>query len=254
MDCNWLTTNLGFECREVKTILHEPALAVETPFSFVDGEAIGFYVVEHGGSIRVTDNGDTIAHLINVGLNYQDKRRWAALRNKADAHGLTLTDDGELCAVGGASISEHLVGQYLTAVLSIVEYEREALSAPVDLHIFAEEVEMLLRAWKPGSKVIRNAKVQGQSSRVHTFDFKVDKLLVDAINPHASSSGALLRKAGDIKSGPEAEFYDVMAIIDDRHDSAAAKMEKDIISSMVKATLYTKLESKLQANHGVSNH
>lgn len=254
MDCNWLTTNIGFECREVKTTRREPALAVDTPFSFADGESIGFYLINHNGSIRVTDNGDTIAHLINMGLSYRDGRRWSSLRSKAESHGLILTDEGELYGIGPSSAPDHLVSQYLSAVLSIAEHEREALASPADVHVFAEEVEMLLRAWKPGVDVVRNAKVPGQSSRTHTFDFRVDNLLVEAISPHALSSGSLLRKAGDLKSGPAAEMYDVMAIIDDRYDSVAAKVERDIISSMVKAALYSKLEKKLHPDRVDSPH
>lgn len=254
MNCNWLTNNLGFECREVKTLRHESALAVDTPFSFTDGEAIGFYLVHHNAALRVTDNGDTIAHLINMGLGYQDARRWSALRHRAEAHGLALSKEGEIYAVGPANSPDTLASHYLAGVLAIVEHERESLAAPTDVNVFAEEVEMLLRAWKPTSPIHRHPKVRGLSSKMHTFDFEVDNLLVDAISPHALSSGSLLRKAGDLASGPDAESYEIMAIIDDRHDPEAAQVERNIVSSLVKAALYSRLEEKLHPAHEGSEH
>lgn len=254
MDCNWLTNNLGFECREVKTLRHEPAIAVDTPFSFADGEAIGLYLIDHNGSTRITDNGDTIAHLINMGLGYHDGRRWSGLRHRAESHGLNLSDEGEIYALGPSTEPDRLISKYLTGILSIVDLEREALAAPADVHVFAEEVEMLLRVWRPKAKIKRNAKVRGQSSKLHTFDFQVDHTLVDAISPHALSSGSLLRKAGDLKSSSDADAYDIMAIIDDRHDPEAAKAERDIVSSLVRAALYSRLEHKLHPSTEAGEH
>ncbi|WP_082656895.1 DUF1828 domain-containing protein [Pseudomonas citronellolis] len=244
MECNWLINNLGFECRPVKGINHGPVLEVDTPFSFSDGEPIAFYVKEHGTVLVLSDNGDTLAHLMSIGLSSSDKRRWASLRNRLELHSLALSDAGEILASGPNQQASDLIARYLAGLMAIVEYEREALATPSDWHVLIDEVEMLLRHWRPTETLSLRPKARGLSRREHTFDFQLGSLLVDAISPNANATGGVMRKAGDILSSPYTKGREIMVVIDDRKDHAGALMERDIISSLVKSMLFTDLEKR----------
>lgn len=212
MECNWLINNLGFECRLVKGITHAPVFEVDTPFSFSDGEPIAFYVKEHGKVMVLSDNGDTLAHLMNMGLSYNDKRRWGSLRHRLEEHKLAMSDQGEIMASGPTENASDLIARYLSGLMSVVEYEREALATPTDLHVLVEEVEMLLRQWRPSDTLSLRPKARGLSRREHVFDFQLGNLLIDAINPHANATGGVMRKAGDVLSSPYSDGKKIMVV------------------------------------------
>lgn len=251
MECNWLMNNLGFECRPLRGITHGAVLEVDTPFSFADGEPIAFYVKEHGKVLVLSDNGDTIAHLTSLGLSSPDKRRWASLRSRLEAHNMGLSDQGEILASGPVHAASDLIARYLSGLLAIVDYERDALAAPSDWNVLVDEVEMLLRTWRPSETLTLRPKARGLSKREHTFDFQLGNLYVDAITPHANATGGVMRKAGDILSSPYEEGRQVMVVIDDRKDRDGAMTERDIISSLVSAMLFTDLERLGQPKAGL---
>ncbi len=244
MECNWLMNNLGFECRSVQGRHHGSVLEVDTSFSFSDGEPVAFYVIEHGNALVLSDNGDTLAHLTGVGLAVGDKRHWASIRNRLELFEMGISDDGEIKASGPKDDASRLIARYLEGILSVISYERESLCAPVDTNTFIDEVAMLLRLWKPNAKLTLNPKVRGMSQREHHFDFQLDNLLVDAINPNANATGGVMRKAGDVISSPYSGGQDLLVIIDDRIDRALATTECGIVSSLVKAVLFTDLEKR----------
>lgn len=248
MECNWLINNLGFECRPVQGRNQGSVLEVDTSFSFSDGEPVAFYVTEHGKALVLSDNGDTLAHLMSVGLSVGDKRRWASIRNRLEMHKMGITEEGEIRAAGSKDDASGLITRYIEGILSVISYERESLSAPIDTNTFIEEVAMLLRQWKPKAELVMNPKVKGLSRREHSFDFQLDNLLIDAINPNASATGGVMRKAGDVMSSPFSSGREVMVVIDDRMDGASAAMERGIVSSLVKAVLYTDLERRGSAS------
>lgn len=218
------------------------ALEVDTPFSFCDGEPVSLYVLQHGDSIIVSDNGDTIAHLMGAGLQMTHKRSWGVIRSRIEHHNLMLTDEGEIKTLGSRSHASSVLSQYLAGIMAIVDYERQSLAAPTDANVLADEVEMLFRAWRPGDDVIRNPQVPGISRRKHAFDFQIGRTLVDAVAPNAAAIGGVMRKAGDVCSSPHLNGLEVMVVIDDRDDPVAAHMEKDITTALVKTMLLTDLE------------
>jgi len=94
-------------------------------------------------------------------------------------------------------------------------------------------------------------KVRGLSKREHAFDFQFGNTLADAINPHANATGRIMKKAGDVLSGPFTDNREIMVVIDDRFDLGAAVMERDIISSHVKAMLFSDLAKRTE--HGATH-
>lgn len=244
MKCNWMIENLGFECRPVQAINHGTVLEVDTPFSFADGAPLAFYAQEHGKTIVLSDNGDTLAHLASRGLSVFEKRKWASIRSRIEQHEVTLGDDGEIKVIGSKDDVDIVFAKYMSAMLSVVQYERDSLSSSTDLNVLVEEVEMLFRRWRAGEQITLRPKVRGQSRREHSFDLQVGNTLVDAISPHANATGSVMRKAGDVMSSPFSGDRQIIVVIDDRVDQEAASVERDILSSLVKPILYSDLEGR----------
>lgn len=230
---------MGFDCR----VISEQTIAVSTPFTFVDGEPIGFYLDDTGQSVRVSDNSDTLAHFAAIGYDISDRRRWQGIRQLVEAFGFQLLDTGEILGTDAKAMQDGLITRYISAMLAIVDYEREFLGLPEELEQFIEEVELYLKAWKPQAKLTRNEVVVGHSGRLHTFHFEFDRQLLDAARPHGIRTGSILRKAADvINSGDKRK---IVVVMDDREYAERAKVESDILSTMVSVLPFTRLMSQV---------
>lgn len=235
MSCDNLIQRLGFDCRP----LTESVVSVATPFSFADGEAIGFYLEERPSEIVVSDNGDTLFHLRGVGLDLSDRRRWKPFRQIAECHGFELLDSGEIRAAAEPLSSSQLVARYVATMLSIAALEREQLGLPEEIDQFIQEVEFYLHAWRPDAELSHSPSVKGMSGRLHRFDFQFDGTLIDAARPHSNKTGAILRKAADLSlAGLKTP---IMIVMDDRDDTERVKVETDILSSMVSVLALSQL-------------
>lgn len=127
MDCDWLTHNTGYECRSVRRLdSDESALEVDAPFSFSDGEVIGFYIIDCGDTIKISDNGDTLAHLSSMGLSL-DASQLRSIRERLTPHDIFLSELGEIYTTGNTASLPEVMARYITGLLSITTYEREAL-------------------------------------------------------------------------------------------------------------------------------
>lgn len=235
MSCDQLIERLGFECRQ----LSDSVISVATPFSFADGESIGFYLEDRTSEVIVSDNGDTLFHLRNVGFDLSDRRRWRPLKQLAEIHGLELRDSGEIAGSTSKEETPHLIARYVTAMLSIVDFEREQLGIPEEIDQFIQEVEFYLHAWKPQASLVHLPTVKGMSGRSHIFHFEFDGTLVDAARPHSNKTGSILRKAADL--GLAGVSTPIMIVMDDRVDPERARIETEILSSMVSVLSFEQL-------------
>ena len=235
MSCEQLIQRLGFNCREVG----DSVIAVGTPFSFSDGEAIGFYLHERRDEVVVSDNGDTLFHLRGVGFDLSDRRRWRAFRQVAEAHGFELLDSGEITARTSPSNVPQLLARYIAAMLEIVNVEREQLGIPDELDQYVQEVEFYLRAWKPQADLVHLPSIRGISGRLHNFHFDFDGSLVDAARPHSNRTGSILRKVADIGLGGNQRR--ILVVMDDREDPERARVEAEILTSMVSVMPFLQL-------------
>ncbi|QRQ86281.1 DUF1828 domain-containing protein [Cupriavidus oxalaticus] len=240
LNCAWLRQNFAYECRQVRTVNGEPALEVGTPFSFADGTAIVFYMVEQGTHTLISDNGDTLAHLSSVGLDPFNRRRESAIRNILAPFGVALEANGEIRAIGASVAGPHVVATYIASLLALASQERGWLGVPEQVNNFADEVEHYLRLWKPAEQIVRHPKAKGISRHEYTFDFLWGNELVDVVTPSHQATGGLMRKLGDVMSAP-GEPPIVRVIIDDRDDFERAETEKQIIGSMASAMLFSSL-------------
>lgn len=235
MSCEGLINRLGYSCREVG----EKIIAVETPFSFADGEPINFYIDDSKELVTLHDNADTLAHLMGMGWDITDRRGWKGIKNIVSAFGLELQDDGAIVGKNNRNLEFDLIAKYISAMLAVVDWEREYLGLTEEQIQYVQEVEMCLRASNREAEIILLPCVEGHSGKTHTFHFDFDGMFVDAAKPRGVRTGAILRKAADvINTGNQKK---ILVVMDDREDVERAKAETDILSTMVSVLQFTVL-------------
>lgn len=239
IDCTWLRQNLAYDCRPVRTVNGDAACEIGTPFSFADGTAIVFYIVDQGTHALLSDNGDTLAHLRSVGLD--PFKREAAIRSMLQPFGIALESNGEIRALGPKDTTAHIVAAYISGLLAVATQERAWLCVPESVNDLADQVEHYLRLWRPADKLVRHPRLIGISRHEHTFDFMLGSELVDVISPSHQATGGLMRKVGDILSAADSPPR-IRVIIDDRLNFERAETERQIIGSMACAMLFSRLK------------
>ncbi|HDR9087171.1 TPA: DUF1828 domain-containing protein [Burkholderia vietnamiensis] len=240
IDCAWLHKKLAYDCRAVKTVNGERAFEIGTPFSFADGSAITFYVIEQGAHSLISDNGDTLFHLSSTGIDPFHGRRLSTIRSLLAQHGMTVEANGEIRTLGRLENTSALVANFIAGLLALTEQERAWAGVPESVNNLADEVEHYLRVLRPDQPITRNAKITGISNHEYTFQFMWGTELVDVLSPSPQATGGLMRKLGDVLSAP-GESPKIRVVIDDRGDLTRAETEKQIIGSMASAMLYSAL-------------
>lgn len=241
MNRDWLNIATAFDCVPVRGLHGEHGVEIGTPFSYADGSAIVLYAFEEGDHILLSDNGEMLAHLEAVGIPVG--RRVPTLRERVARFGLTLSDQGDVRILVPANQSAHMLATAISGLLSVAEWEREQAGLDEQTQNLAEEAEILLREWKPGTTLERRPKIKGQSKREHTFAFFMDGEYIDVIPANHTATGATMRKAGDVKNSPYLAGREIRVVVDDRRDPNRADVERQILGSLVRAMTLTKLQS-----------
>ncbi len=241
MNCEWLKEAAAFNCVPVRGIHGEAGIEIGTPFSYADGTTIVFYALEHGEHILLSDNGDMLSHLSAVGIK-TSSGRILRLKEKLAAHNFFMGENMDVRAIFPKNQSAHMLASGISAMLSIAEWEHEHLVLSDKNRSIVEEAEILLREWKPGHNIERSPKIKGQSKNSYSFDYLLDGEYIDIIVPNHTATGAVMRKAGDVKNSPYLDGRDIRVIIFDADEPARAEGERQIIGSIAKAMLYSKLE------------
>lgn len=237
MNCEHFSALTGMRCEPVGTRTGDGAVALLTPFTFFDGDGIELFASSSGAQAHFFDDGSTMHWLHGLGLRLgDDRRRWAPVRNAAAAYGVTLADDGCLEAfapLGSASVG---FARMVSATLAIDAWARDHAGLPQDATWLAEEAAMYLRAWQPQKQLTEQpSPVAGLSGRAHSFHLRLGEELVDAISPSPGATGAELRKLVDVRALPSNSELQILVIVDDRRDQAAARQEGAIIGNFAKA-------------------
>lgn len=236
MNCSWLQHLVEYDCNPCTSLHGEPALDVRTPFTWIDGEPIGFFVIDQGDTVMISDNADTLFHFHALGMMSSGSRRqWQAVRHIAESRGASMSEQGEIFTVGAKDKAAVLIANFIAGLLAISEHERQTSGLDEHVSLFADEVETWLRAWKPNEILTKGVLLRGLSKREHTFDFRLGNRVVAAVQPNPAAIGGLMRKVGDALGGPDAGGLELLAVIDDREDPARAEEETQIVSSLIKA-------------------
>lgn len=241
MNCEWLKEAAAFNCVPIKGIHGEAGIEIGTPFSYADGTAIVFYALEHGEHILLSDNGDMLSHLSAVGIT-TSTARISRLKEKLAVHNFFMGEELDVRAIFPKDQSAHMLASGISAMLSIAEWEHEHLALSDKSRNIVEEAEILLQQWKPGHIIEKSPKIKGQSKNLYSFDYLLDGEYIDIIVPNHTATGAVMRKAGDVKNSPYLNGQEIRIIIFDADEPARAEGERQIIGSLAKAMLYSKLE------------
>lgn len=237
MTCSAIIAGLGYECRE----LDGGILEVDTEFTFADGECVGLYMVPIRNGYALSDNGDAIAHLMSVGIPFRNKRSMVTISRLMADHGVALTPRGELRTECRMDALGDGIARFLSAMIELGRFERDRFGLSEAAVVFSDEVELYLRGWKPHAELIGTPTATGATGGKYEFDFLFEGQLIDCIAAKGRSTGALLRKAADVRARENAPG--ILAIIDDRTDQEHASKESSILtgSGLVNVMLMTRL-------------
>jgi Domain of unknown function DUF1828 len=244
MNCSDFESLIGMRCNPIAD-----AVEIITPFTFKDGNGIEIYAQSHSSQVHFFDDGITLFRLHNAGIHLNDKRNLMPLKAIADVHGVTLSDDGVfelLCTKENASKG---FANLVSAILGIADWERKQSGVSQDNSLFVEEVAMHLTAWKKDTPLLRKPTAKGFSGRTLEFDFQFGDQYIDAVLPHANSTGAELRKAVDLNNGPLGSKNGLMIIVEDRKSPTNAKQEIEILGRVATAWPMSQL---IAASGGIS--
>jgi len=246
MNCEALLERLGFECK----LVSDSAIAVTTPFVFADGEPIRFYLEEFPHALGLTDNGHTLLHLSGIGWEVRDGRAMTSIRRAVSSFGLELNERGEIyCELEKDQQPTHFA-RYVSAMLAVVDLEKEFLGLTEEQSQYIAEVEFYLRAWKPNAPFILLPSLKGHSGRTHAFHFDLDGTLIDAARPHGTRTGSIVRKALDIQN--QGLPQKIMVVMDDREDPERAKAETDILTTLVSVMSFSNLVEQAGGSRSAS--
>ena len=149
---------------ELQVTQHDDFCEISTPFLDRHNDAITIYVEQRNGSIRLTDDGDTIRDLRSSGMEFKTEKRRAHLRSVLNGFGVRLDGD-EISTVATTSDFPQKKHNLLQAMLAVndmfVMAEEHVLS------LFKEDVALFLQSHH--IPVFSDFKLSGKSGFDHTF-------------------------------------------------------------------------------------
>lgn len=217
---------------------------IDTSFTFEDGDGVPVYLERVGDQIRFFDDGETILHFYGRGIRIDSPKRARFIKNVAATNGVSLNDMGELEIWSLESQAPAAFAKYISTLIGLIDWEKDQIGLSTDTSLLVAEVAQCLHAWKPGAELTESPEYTGISGKAYKLDFDFNGEAVIAINPHHSAVSAAIKKLLDIKSAPTNSHLKVLAVIDDRYDSKAAKQEGLIMDALATVWPMTRLEQQ----------
>lgn len=246
LNCEWAQTLTRYDCKPVRGMRGELGLRIGTPFNLPDDAAIILYIIQAGDDhLKISDNGDTFAHLSALGLDLNHHAKVRALRDLVMPHGLTLGDEGDFKLLTQNKNAAWNFARSVTALLAVAQWARGQMNDSTVEHDLLAEAEPYILARNPSVKVKRRVHVRGASAVDHIFDFGHGNEVIDVISPSPQATGGAMRKVGDVLNGPFSETYSPLIIVDDRTDPHKAENEIGILASLVRAQPFSALVKPL---------
>lgn len=241
MICSDLFKIIGVTCHP----LTDDVAMIDTSFAFEDGDGVAVFVEKAGKQIRFFDDGKVILHFLGRGLTLDGKRA-KFIKNIAEPHGVSLNSMGELEVWASEKEAPIAFAKFVSTIVGICSWERDHVGTATDTSLLVDEIGMYLRAWKPEANLVKDPEYRGISGFVYHLDYKMDGMGVVALTPHHSSVGAAVRKLLDIRSQPENQGLNFLAVIDDRYDLEAANREGLVIEALANVWTMTRLEKQVR--------
>jgi hypothetical protein len=240
MVCSQISSLLGVACHPLN---EDGSVAMlDTPFVFEDGDSVPVFLERAGPQIRFFDDGATVLHFYGRGISIENLKKVRFIKNAAEAHGVTLNEHGVLEIWANESEAPLAFSKYIAALVSLINWETEQIGVSTDTSLFVAEVAQCLHAWKPNAKIAESPEYVGVSGQTYKLDFDFNDEAVIAITPHHSAVSAAIKKLLDIRSRPENAGLKILAVIDDRYDSKAAKREGLIMDALANVWPMSRLE------------
>jgi hypothetical protein len=192
----------------VNSIADGKICSISTPFLDRHNDNIEIYYVKNNGSLKLTDNGYTIADLKMSGFEINTPKRESILKTVLNGFGIKMSDKSELYV----DATSQNVGQkkhyLLQAILSVNDMFN--LSQETILSLFKEDVELYFRS----NDIVfsKDIKLTGKSGFDHNIDFlvpetrnKPERLIKTINNPKKDSILISIMAFTDIKQMRESE-------------------------------------------------
>ena len=136
LNCEWVHTLTEYYCTAVRGIHGEAGLRIGTPFCLPDDIAVNIYIFEVGDEFLFSDNGDTLAHLSALCLDFLPHHH-SELCELVRAQGVTLDEEGDFRILSQQKHAEWSFVRIIAALLAVGQWAEEHLpdvSAETDGH------------------------------------------------------------------------------------------------------------------------
>ena len=187
MDCQqiiseylkWIKDNTVF-----KTVEEGKVCLISTPFLDRHNDNLDIYLIKNNGTIKLTDNGYTIADLKMSGLEINTPKRESILKTALNGFGVKMNGNDELyvdATPSNIGQKKHYLLQAILAVNDMFNLAQETVHS-----LFKEDVELYFRS--NDIFFSKDIKLTGKSGFDHNVDFlltatkKKPERLIKAIN------------------------------------------------------------------------
>lgn len=152
-----------------KTVEEGKICVISTPFLDRHNDHLDIYLVKNNGTIKLTDNGYTIADLKMSGLEINTPKRESILKTALNGFGVKMNGNDELFVEATAQNigqKKHYLLQAILAVNDMFNLAQETIYS-----LFKEDVELYFRS----NDIIfsKDIKLTGKSGFDHNVDFLV---------------------------------------------------------------------------------
>jgi hypothetical protein len=148
MICHRISETLGLTCNP----LTDDGLVamIDSPFRYPDGDNIPISLKNLDRKFGFFDDGGAILHLLGRGILLDGHRKTKFIRNLTEPFQVRLNESGELEIWSTEAEAPASFANYISAMLCLAKWEGDQVGVATDISLFLDEVELCLRAWKPG--------------------------------------------------------------------------------------------------------
>ena len=153
----------------VKTIAEGKICSISTPFLDRHNDHLDIYLFKNNGTIRLTDNGYTLADLKMSGFEINTPKRESILKTALNGFGVKMNNTDELfvdATVHNIGQKKHYLLQAILAVNDMFNLSQETVHS-----LFKEDVELYLRT--NNIFFSKDIKLTGKSGFDHNIDFLI---------------------------------------------------------------------------------
>lgn len=234
---------LGFSLYPEKTWDGSKILALEVPFTLLNGAPFDVFVEQISDKIHVFDDGLTMHEIVACGVDMRSRFKWEALRRIVGRWDVNLSHGGVFETYAPLENAEGAIGNYLRAMFCVDDWLEKNAQTSRPLISLVEETKNLFKRWHPDAPIFDNPTIEGISGTQLEFDFRIGDTYVDVITPTPAASASYIRKACSLPRPTPDNKIKILSVIDDRQSPDAAHKESCIISAVSDVMPMTKLRS-----------